>query len=369
METSELRQMSIELNELRNMDCKYTFYYDESNNFRKINIKDNKLNVPINSNFVLGGVVHKGSNHNFIFNDLVKELKLQNDIKEIKFKNIASGKFTDCLKSKKLKIFLERIYKSDLYIHYFILNFFYYSIVDIVDSAIGNSKYKYIFDIEFTNLLKSNLYIIAKDNESEFLKILNNYDYPNIEKDNIVDFIKNIIKYIRRYEDRVELKNGLAWLIKILDESIDRNEMIFLEDNVSKILIEDFMFFYVNPIYMFINSVHKFDEESTVFEKISRCNFTYKNVALSNYCQINSKCSGLVQVSDVISGLMAKMTDYFTEHNIAQILEDVDNFNELQEDNFNLICSLIDKSNECNEAFLHTSLSYEDRMKYVAFNL
>ncbi len=58
-ETEKIRDNIILLNGLKRMDEKYYFYYDESNNFRRFLLTPNGLNTPINSNFVLGGVVHE----------------------------------------------------------------------------------------------------------------------------------------------------------------------------------------------------------------------------------------------------------------------------------------------------------------------
>ena len=72
---------------------------------------------------------------------LFDKLNLQNNIKEVKFKHIAKGEFIDCLKSEKLNMLFEIPLGATIYT--FIirsLNILYWSIADIVDSAIVNSE-------------------------------------------------------------------------------------------------------------------------------------------------------------------------------------------------------------------------------------
>ena len=61
----ELRSAEIAMHGLRNVDEEYSFYYDETNNIRKLHIRDGNLNVVDLKDFVLGGVAHKGKIINF----------------------------------------------------------------------------------------------------------------------------------------------------------------------------------------------------------------------------------------------------------------------------------------------------------------
>ncbi len=51
-----------------------------------------------------------------------------------------------------MNVFLKWLYKSDLMIHYVVVNLFYFSIVDIVDSAIVNSKISGELDLHFAEI-------------------------------------------------------------------------------------------------------------------------------------------------------------------------------------------------------------------------
>ncbi|MCF6255951.1 MAG: hypothetical protein L3J98_13895 [Gammaproteobacteria bacterium] len=126
----------------------YTFYYDETNNIRKFYVREFDFNSAFTENFVLGGLVHEGSAPDV--QPLMDSFKLQRSVKEVKFKHIAKGDFLDCLKSQKLNLFLSFIKSSKLYIHYSIINILYWSIVDIVDSAVAHSEASQKLGIQFS---------------------------------------------------------------------------------------------------------------------------------------------------------------------------------------------------------------------------
>ena len=137
-ETEKIRDATILGAPHVNFDAACHFYYDETNNFGKVYITQEEFNVSIESNFVLGGII---DNEELIeFEEFRKSLKLQANVNELKFKNIATGSFTDCLKSWKLKMYLEFITDSEFDVHFSSLNILYFGIVDIVDSAIMNDK-------------------------------------------------------------------------------------------------------------------------------------------------------------------------------------------------------------------------------------
>lgn len=362
-EVKEIRDDTIAFNNLKGMDNEYYFYYDETNNIRTFKIRNNDLNAPINSNFVVGGVVHEKDAIDYDYSELIKRIRLQKSAKELKFKHIASGDFIECLGSWKLTTFLDWLIESDLYIHIFVLNLFYYSIVDIIDSAVANSKIADQLGFDFTNVMKSNLYTIAMKNEEYFIAFLQAYNYPNLRKEQISDFIEELIDFISEHENVPDLHIGLVSLRQILKESIKKGELIFLEDNKDNVLIDDFMHFYIQSVYMFINSFHEFDEESTVFPLIEEQKFTYNGKALTNYRQVKSNESKLVQISDVVVGIFGKFMDYVSGTEYEKLKTVMKNLESTKKNNLDKIVYLIEQSDKHNKGFLHYSLSNEDRIK------
>ena len=170
---------------------KCTFYYDESNNVRKLWLNTNDFNAPVDSDFVLGGVMHFGDKPSADVDALKRELRLQKSAKEIKFKHISRAKtFLECLNEDKVLRFLQWLDDSDLYIHYSNVNNLYYAIVDIVDS-IEEPGY-----IPFNFQMKNELYKLVHTHYEDFYKLLIKCNYPNIDIKDIAPFCEHILDYI-----------------------------------------------------------------------------------------------------------------------------------------------------------------------------
>lgn len=185
-------------------DNNCTFYYDESNNIRKLWLNKGNFNAPINSDFILGGVMCFGDNCSVSVDVLKKKLHLHNSINEIKFKHISKAKaFMDCINEDKVNYFLKWLYDSDLYIHCSNVNNLYYTIVDIIDSIPG-------YD-DFSFQIKNELYKLARHHYKDFYALLIDCIYPNIASKDISTFCNHIIAYIDN-----DYKNVL-FILKFLD--------------------------------------------------------------------------------------------------------------------------------------------------------
>lgn len=160
---TEVRKNEIELHQLKGIDSPYIFYYDESNNHRKINLninKENFLNI-LNKNFALGGIVKKQKSSLKIEVDkLIQDLNFQPNQKEIKSKNFFNSKnkdFLQCMNSKRLGLLLKWLDENELYIHYIVENNLYLGIVDIIESL--NININSNEDVQYIDYLKYILYI------------------------------------------------------------------------------------------------------------------------------------------------------------------------------------------------------------------
>ena len=135
--SDDFQDISNELKVFDNRKC--TFYYDESNNIRKLWLDENDFNAPIDSDFVLGGVMYFGDKSTADVDSLKTKLRLQKSAKEMKFKHISKAKsFLECLNEEKVLFFLQWLYDSDLYIHFSNVNNLYFAIVDIIDIIMRN---------------------------------------------------------------------------------------------------------------------------------------------------------------------------------------------------------------------------------------
>ena len=86
MDVDALRESTISIHKLKNVDDVYTFYYDETNNVRKFHIIEDGFNVTDPGNFVLAGVLHKGLSKDIDYGPLFHSLNLQATAKELKRK-------------------------------------------------------------------------------------------------------------------------------------------------------------------------------------------------------------------------------------------------------------------------------------------
>lgn len=366
-DVSEFRNPVIEMHNLTGMDNNYTFYYDETNNIRKFYLRENGFNVSDTANFVLGGVMHDNDISNANIPLLIKKLKLQNTVKEIKLKYLARGNFIECLKSKKLQIFLEWLLESDLFIHYSNLNIFYFSIVDIIDSAVMNSKLKNNIYFSIINELKSELFKYITIDKANFLELLYSYEYPNIKKDKINDFINSILDFLELHEEKIENKVMLEVIKSLLNESVKANELCFIMDEIDSILIDDFVLFYLRPIYMFKNSIHIFDEESEIQNKMNGMQLYDSDELIESYSFKESHHNPLIQISDIITGLVGKYFSYLNEINLCDIENKKSILNNIQHNNLDLFKKLIIKSDNKNRALLHSTMSQEEYSKNIVF--
>lgn len=360
-DVSDVRRMTKMLAPTADFDSSFIFYYDETNNIRKFYVREIDFNSSFNSNFVLGGLVYEGNQPDI--KPLFDRLNLQKNITEVKLKHIAKGEFLDCLKAEKLNIFLKCLLENDLYIHYSSLNILYWSIADIVDSAIANSEVAMQLGLGFSNHLKNDLYKLAKLEIDLVTELFYNFGYPNLKKESVLEFVEELTSIFDEYLDTQEFHFGLESLRQILKEAKKKNSLPFIMDEEDHILIENFSQFYLRPIYLFKNSNHIFDNEVTISEIISKYTIIDGNQEVKNYSFIDSQSDLFIQASDIFVGLMGKFFSYINTSTRENIVGDFESLSERQLNNVDALIDLIDKSNNKNVAFLHSIDSYEELTK------
>jgi hypothetical protein len=358
-------QMYIDYMKYENINNKYTFFYDETNNIRKLFLKENsKVNIQLkelNQNFLLGGVCYEDRttltsiDFEKLKSDLYLDKKIIEDNLEIKFKHIAKGDFLNCLKSKKLKTFLEWILSNNLYIHYSTLDIFYWSIVDIIESSV---EYYPHFQYKDLNYFKAIFYEVAKANVEDFLKVLTKYNYPNIKTKKNKKFINEIIIYIANHkkyiieDEKITNNIEIETLIDILRHA-KGNELVFIEKNIPLNLIDKFGDFYHHRLAIFKNSKHIFDIEEEVIKHFNQFEFYDGDVPLKNYIFKDSKDEFLIQVSDITAGLLGKYMTFINELKFLEINKIKNNLNSLQIENMTLLFELLIQSELKSKAFVH----------------
>ena len=292
-------------------DEKMTFFYDETGNCGKFSLSEDGVNDPtaLNNDFILGGVAFVGETCPADPDKLMSDLRLKSN--ELKFKNLyKSGDFIAFMKSRRVSIFIDWLHNSGLYIHYATINNLYYALVDMVDS-LWESQPQFAFSFELVIQLKSALYNFCKKHLAETLDLLYKYHYPNIDKDNTEDFSRDFCNIIQTYNDEASEQGFLVECFRQMLKYAGRHgELVFLHDNESNILVEEYYTLYQGRCYTYKYSFHHFDFEKVILAKMQASPMTDSGQPFINYDFIDSKQNKMIQVSDAFVGLMAKLFQF-----------------------------------------------------------
>ena len=358
------------LQNIKTLNEKFVFYYDETNNISKLSLlKEKYFNIGLDNvykNFVLGGVCLKERVSQEKIDELKNNLKLQS-IKDIKLKHIAKGDFLECLSSNKLNIFLKWVYENS-YLHYSSLNILFWSIVDIIDSSIYlNTEF-----IPYHFGLKAILYEIIKVNYEDFIPLFIEYEYPNIKREKANEFLDKMIRIIQmKYKkiniESLKIEKEIFYsltknLIKLLERSKNK-ELPFIMDEKNNVLINSLSDLYLRPIYTFVNSKHFFDEEDRIKKFFEHFKFVYKGREIKVKF-VNSKDNEFIQFSDVIIGIIGKMYEYLNKNSIMEIEKDLNSLNNIKKSNVALLKKIIIKSDKYCELFIHTIEPLTEKRKF-----
>lgn len=343
IEKEYLESIGLKLNK------QYHMYFDESNNFRSFVLKGDKFNFDINKVFVLGGVAYKDNNKpNVKFEDLKRILNLQDNVCEIKFnKHFSRGDFMTTLNNPRVLNFLRWLDESGFYIHYIALDYFYYSIVDIIDSM--NIK-KICHDSMGTYYnIKSILFNALKSDEKSIFRLFSQFNFPNLGHNGEVrEFLDEIIKCIEKYNIKDKDKKKL---LKLLRNEKNKNRLIFIQDNEDKVLQKNLAEFYLSNIRGYKNSILHYDEELKIQEIFSNIDFSSD----PNHAQFSfqdSKTEVLLQISDVVAGVISKLLSFVNKNSTTMIQEKIQQLSDSQRESLRIIRRLRIEACKENPGFL-----------------
>lgn len=357
--SDEFKDISSDLKKFDNCDCH--FYYDESNNIRKLWLKEEGFNASVDSDFVLGGVMHMNNHCNADVNELKNQLRLQKSVKELKFRHISKSKdFLGSLSELKVQIFLQWLFHSDLYMHYANVNNLYYAIVDIIDSIDEPAFIPYNFQ------LKNELYKMAVKNYGKFYKLLITYNYPNISTTNISEFYQQLIDFI----ENVNIISFEAELLRQgLKKAGEQKELVFLQGNPEKTVIENYFPFYIRPIGLFSNSRHIFDNEYYIEDQFKKYEFFSSEHKAANYSFVDSKDNLFVQASDCVVGLLGQYYTYVNQIDVSEAYRMIEILTSFQKTTLKLFAQIVKKSEDKSKLLFNSTESLkEHEVGAVIFN-
>ncbi len=350
IEVNKKRKHIVSMFQEADFEKPYLFFYDETNNLRKFYVKEEDFNSSFSSNFILGGLVFEKEIPDL--SELSRGLGLQKSTKDVKLKHLAKGNFIDCLKSRKLHFFLKYLLDNNLCIHFTWLNILHWSIADIVDSAIANSEIAMKTGRIMKDKVRSDFYKFAKLELNAILKLFFKYKYPNIKKEDIVPFIDDLIFLFQGYLFDEEFHFGLESLRQVLKEARENRSMPFLESDDDFILIKDFSDFYLSPLFLFKNSKHFFDNEDSVKEIMNTTCLIDGTRKVSNYSFLDSKDSLVIQASDILVGIIGKLSNFLNSSSYKEVKMKMESLNDTQMKIFDIIVDLIDFAYQQNPGFL-----------------
>lgn len=354
----------------------YKFYYDETNNYKKIRICENGLNDDnaFFKNYILGGICFlKQEEQNIdideLFNTKLKKY-LRGEIKGYKlFKECNS--FLDCLNKSQITSILEWIDKN-CFIHYSSKNCLYYAITDVVDSFFTDIP-NLPLTREFLDIMKSQIYHLIFNFKEDFIKIANEINYPNIEEKDVpkfCDWLINLIDIVNQ-DDKV----NLSLARQIISEKRNIKSLIFLQNNEEKTIIEEFYTLRQQRCIFFDKSYHIFDNESDDERLMEEYPLTKDDInVFKNYEFKDSKTDRFIQISDVISSLLANFFDFIDNNRFGDIYNSLLTTNDIQRKNLKKLIKIINKSNEEESFFLCTINSidlkiYRDNIINQLYNI
>ncbi|MCC8364960.1 hypothetical protein J8V57_01470 [Xenorhabdus sp. PB61.4] len=390
---------------------KYTFYYDESNNVRKLALSDkiDGYNIEHDEdkyssfNFVLGGVAHLNDSSTADFDALKKSIMLQPTANEIKRDHLATGDFIFMLNSRKLKGMFEWLLQSDLYVQYFNLNMEYWAYLDIIEDCVLFCLEKNLLSFHskehcrhYQDVHKDELYKIVSSNREKFIRFLKSYDYPYFtgkEKsflkelhDIVLDHYNTLLYKPLATQDEKLHMNSLRELLEMcieneMDDFTLTTDFRFEakeekpkasedgdQDNSSdNYLVDAFALFYRYRGMDFPNSKHIFDVEEVVKESFESSLPHDEELAKLDYQFDVSHDNLFIQVSDVVAGVFQKYFAYLNANRIEDIKNVRDNLNPIQKANLELFRKLINKSDSENKQLLFYVMSMREYEKHYQF--
>lgn len=338
------------------------FYYDETNNYRKVRLRAGGMNFEGDGDFVLGGIVlNRGESLGL--DGLKQEIRLDRTAHEMKFKHVASGNVISVIGSKKLKTVLEFLNERDISIHLQRINVLYWSIIDLIESVMVEHHDEWLV---LNHLyIKDRLYLALNGERETTLEVLNEFAFPDVEGPRIAEFYSRLADLVKPTVGTSDPLGKL--LIQVLELGAGLEEAAFIQNDERGLLLGDFSHFYRHRGLMFPKSMHYFDNEKEVEGRVRATPNAYEDATLDNYSFVDSKEKPEIQLADVTVGCFARLMNFCKGRSPSQLQDVRRNLNKTQLDNLRLARELIDRSDSRNRAYFHHVAPISDQGSWSEF--
>lgn len=364
IDVNELRREPIALNRLSNADRAYTIYYDETNNIRRLHVREDGLNVREPKCFVVGGIAYTGTGRDIDLTSLRSALRIQPSAPEIKLKHVATGEFLQILAAQKLEVFLQWLEGQGLFIHYSVVDPIYWSIVDIVDSILAESGESQLF--AFNRQLKNDLYTVLRVDYDGMVDMFRRYTFPNIGSEKHHAFVEELIELA---EDRADLLDHFSYMMLggVLQMGRKLKTLPFLENEAPNVLIDGFGAFFLEHLCLLKNASHILDVEDLIQNYLKDMKFVDGKKDLAHFRFAISHEEPGIQLSDVVAGLLGKYFSFICASKDEALSDARSTLNHQQRRNVDLLHDLLERSIAENPVFAHSVISTRDQTVAEAF--
>lgn len=298
-----------------------TFYFDESNNIKKGIIGEEKDNVDDLGHlcFVLGGIAIDGR---IDFDELLNYVGARQAPSDAKFKFFSYGQsdFGEAIKQSRLRRFFEYLLDKRILIHFDVLHYMHFAMIDILDSLIeendANQQAAFAYYLELQSDMTEVLY---KDYHG-LHSLLCSYAFPNVPKDMANSFINDVLDVYTRnlsYFDENNPKNFTKELLRqIIKAKRAKTNLLFLEDNhpfeISESVFQNYLFRMVE-----IKDKKHFDNEASITRQLRAMDADYETKLDVSF--LDSKASREIQVCDVICGFVGRLYAFLGRNDEGEI--------------------------------------------------
>lgn len=303
-------------NSMHKLQIKRTFYFDESNNIRKGTIGLPNDNNPDLGNlcFVLGGIAVENK---IDFDALLNFVGAKQTPRDAKFKFFSYGEssFEGSIAQPRLRKLFEFLLKKNIYIHFDVIHYMHFALIDILDSLIQEDDVIQMSAFCYYQQLQSDMTEVLYKDYQALHNILVEFEFPNIPKGKATAFINRILNlycdnlaYFDSGSPEFFTKELLRQIIKAKE---NRTNMYFLEGNKPFEISNSLYFDYLARASEILDTKH-FDNEPTIAKELYAFDKNYKEKLNMDF--VDSSICREVQISDVICGFVSRMYS-FLGHN------------------------------------------------------
>ncbi|MCH5224599.1 MAG: DUF3800 domain-containing protein [Muribaculaceae bacterium] len=348
------KALGIPIEKIEKPEC---LYYDESGNNKYLHIKEGKLNLSPDEIFVLGGVQAE----NPISQEDYNAFMGRESTDERKASTNFGRSFKDTLRKGNVSKILNLIETKGWHIHFTAVHTLYYGIVDIPDSIKG---------IAGEPIFKAEFYLVVRRRFDKMVALLKKYKYPNIKNRDKEEFINGLLEII---DDCIEedISKGRVYpnlmiMKQFIDKARRQQNLIFIQDEETHTWVKHFIQFYQQQIFNYPNKLLVFDEENQVESMLNNVTYEFKGQILKNFKFVKSNEEAMIQVSDYVVGILRKYFMFLDRHG-SEVEKDIEDFSELELENFLKLNRLLRRSSTYNPAFSYLIVPHYLGLKFTKY--